>query len=246
MTNLKEYFYNTNHYSDPIIKKFIYDFTDKFNPFLLISLNKEFLNSYLLDLDEINEGKVKHDNDPSENLLGNETLDKMRRILCRVYSYSDGIFKIDEVLEQYYNLSYVHHKTMYTKIQDFQICMHEIILWLNSESICFYNPQPTSKAVGAIFSRNHWNKNAFNLFNYLDDNYEKKGKIKYINIFKFLKNADKKRYAFNFTEDTFRAFIFNLKELKITKFATAEFAYYDKELPILNSFEELFRKDNSN
>lgn len=245
MINIKEYFYNTNHYSDPIIKKFIYDFTDKFNPFLLIALNKQFVIGYLTEMDEMNELKVKEDFEPIENLIDKNELDKGMNILCRIYSYSDGIFEIEELFEQYHNLSYSDHRSMITKIEDFQYCMQEIVLWLNSKSVSQFNQQAASNKCGVSYNRNNWNKKTYDLFNYLDENYEKKGKIKFINIFEFLKNIDKKNYAFNFTEKAYRDFIHNLKGIKITKFSTAEFAYEDKELPILNSLEEDFRKEVS-
>ena len=242
MTNLKDYFFNTNNYSDPEIKKFIYDFTDKFDPFLLIALNKQFVIGYLTEMDEMNEWKVKKDFDGIGDIISKEELEKITNVLFRVYSYSNGVYKIEEVLEQYYNLSFSDHRAMTSKIQDFQFCMQEIILWLNSESVSQFNQQPTYNKADVGFNRNNWNKNTYDLFNYLDENYEKKGKIKFINIFKFLKNVEKKTYAFNFTEEAYREYILNLKGLKITKFSTAEFAYEEKELPILNAYEEVFRK----
>lgn len=135
MTNLKEYFYNVNNYSDPIIKKFIYDFTDKFNPFLLIALNKEFLNSYLLDLDEMNEWRVKDDFEPLENLIGKEELDKSTNVLCRIFTFSDGVFNTEEVREKKCNLSYNDHSDMTNKIFAFQYCMQEIVIAENSKAI---------------------------------------------------------------------------------------------------------------
>jgi hypothetical protein len=91
-------------------------------------------------------------------------------------------------------------------------------------------------------NRNHWNENCFDLFYYLVDNYEKKGKIKFINIFYFLKNdVDKKKYAFGFTIDQYKNFILLNFEMKITKFERAEYEYFDKVIPILNGFEQDFR-----
>ncbi|WP_339918512.1 hypothetical protein [uncultured Flavobacterium sp.] len=224
--------------------KFIYDFTDKFNPFLLMALNKEFLNSYLFDLDEVNEWRVNDDFEPLENLIGKEELDKSTNVLCRMYTYSDKVYEIKEVLEHYSNLSDNEHTKIAAKIQDFQYCMHKIILWLNSDSASTYNQQPAFDVLEIGFNRNNLNKKTHELFTYLVENYEKKGNIKYINIFKFLKNSDKRMYAFNFTEDLYREHIFRLKGVQITKFSTAAFAYGDKELPILNAFEEAFRKEH--
>lgn len=251
MVDLKEYFYNTNHYSDSIITKFIYDFTDKFNPFLLLVLNKEFVLGYLSEMGEMNEWKVKKEFDFLENLIDKEELKNSTSILCRMYSYSDGVYKIEEVFEEYYNLNYSEHMEMTKKIQDFQYCMHKIILWLNSNKASTYNQQPTidQSLTGKPeqgFNRNNLNKNAHELFTYLDENYEKNGNIKFINIFKFLKKVDKRTYAFNFTEEKYRNYIFDLNGVKITNFSTATFGYDDKEFPILNALEEDFRKRSSN
>jgi len=242
MIDLKEYFYNINHYSDPIIMKFIYDFTDKFNPFLLMELNKEFLMTYLTEMDEMNEWNVNEDVELFQNFIGFEGLLKPAHILCRAYSYSKGVYEIKEVFQTYDNLSYSDHKDMTARIQDFQHCMQKTILWLSSDEASTYNQQPDSAKPDLGFNRNNLNKNASELFTYLDENYEKEGNIKFINIFKFLKKVDNRMYAFNFTEDRYRKFIQNLKGIKITKFATAAYAYEDKELPVLYNLEEDFRK----
>lgn len=242
MVDLKEYFYNTNHYSDPIIMKFIYDFTDKFNPFLLMELNKEFIMSYLKEMEEMNEWKVKNNSDVFENILGKEELNRRTNILCRAYSYSKGVYEINEILEVFDNLSYIEHVDMTKRIQDFRHCMQKTILWLSTDRASTFNMQPDSDKPDLGFNRNNLNKNASELFTYLDENYEKEGNIKFINIFKFLKKVDNKMYAFNFTEDRYREFIQNLKGIKITKFATAVYDYKDKQLPILYALEEDFRK----
>ncbi|MEO8235763.1 MAG: hypothetical protein ABI549_10150 [Flavobacterium sp.] len=93
------------------------------------------------------------------------------------------------------------------------------------------------------FNRNHWNENCFNLFHYLVANYEKNGKIKFINIFYFLKNdVDKNKYAFGFTIDLYKDFIQLNFDVQLTKFGKAEYEYTDKVIPILNGFEQDFRK----
>jgi hypothetical protein len=93
------------------------------------------------------------------------------------------------------------------------------------------------------FNRNHWNEKCFDLFNYFIDNYEKNGKIKFINIFYFLKkNVDKSSYSFAFTIDQYKVFIASKYNVKLTKFQTAEYDFKDKEVPILNAFEANFRK----
>jgi hypothetical protein len=135
MTNLKEYFYNTNHYSDPEIQKFIFDSTGGFNSTLLIGLNEEFVICYLKEMDEKNEWSIEKEADSIENLIGIEAADEGTNILCILYSYSEGVFVIEEKLEQYYNLNYSKHLEMSNRIRDFQFCMKKIIESENSKVI---------------------------------------------------------------------------------------------------------------
>jgi hypothetical protein len=93
------------------------------------------------------------------------------------------------------------------------------------------------------FNRNHWNEKCFELFNYLIDNYEKEGNIKYINIFYFLrKKVNKEIYTFDFTIDQYKIFTKSKYNIKLSTFRTAEFDFEDKEVPKLNGFESDFRK----
>lgn len=93
------------------------------------------------------------------------------------------------------------------------------------------------------FNRNHWNEKCFELFNYLIENYEKEGNIKFINIFYFLrKKVDKEIYVFDFTINQYKNFIKSKYNIILTTFRTAEFDFEDKEIPKLNSFESDFRK----
>ncbi|SEF82249.1 hypothetical protein [Flavobacterium urumqiense] len=94
------------------------------------------------------------------------------------------------------------------------------------------------------FNRNHWNKKCFELFNYLIDNYEKKGNVKFINVFYFLKRkVDKGIYTFAFTIDQYKTFIESQYGVKLTTFRTAEFDFEDNEIPILNAFVADFRTE---
>lgn len=94
-----------------------------------------------------------------------------------------------------------------------------------------------------IFNRNNWNQKCFDLFNYLIDNYEKKGKIKYINIFYFFKNEiTNTDYAFNHTIDSYKIFITEKYKVKLNTFRTAEADFNDKVIPILKNFEQDFRE----
>ncbi|MBG6062789.1 hypothetical protein IWX83_002590 [Flavobacterium sp. CG_9.1] len=93
------------------------------------------------------------------------------------------------------------------------------------------------------FNRNNWNQECFNLFNFLVDNYEKKGKVKFINIYYFLKNkTDKNVYVFKYTIDHYKLFISSNYEIQFKTFKVAEFEFEDQEAPLLLSFEQDFRK----
>ena len=105
--------------------------------------------------------------------------------------------------------------------------------------------QNNEKTTDQSLSRNNWNANCFELFYYLQDNYLKKGKIKHINIFYFLKNnVDKNKYAFAFNIEQYKDFILANFNIQLTKFATAEYDFMEKEIPILNGFEQDFRHRN--
>lgn len=93
------------------------------------------------------------------------------------------------------------------------------------------------------FNRNNWNQECFILFNFLVDNYDKKGKVKFINIYYFLKNkTNKKLYVFSFTIDEYKIFIASNYKVTLTTFRTAELDFEDKELPLLASFEQEYRE----
>jgi hypothetical protein len=113
------------------------------------------------------------------------------------------------------------------------------------EAIETANTETGTLKENKALNRNDWSEKTFNLFNYLIENYETKGKVKYANIFKFLNNIDKTNYAFNFTEKKYKAYILDKYGVKITTFTTANFKYPDIEQPILNQFEQEFRKQNT-
>lgn len=84
-------------------------------------------------------------------------------------------------------------------------------------------------------NKNHWNKNCYNLFLYLVDNYEKKGKVKYTNIHFYLKNhADKNKFVYNQTIETYTHFINVEYGIELKTFRKAEFEFLDHQVPIMN------------
>lgn len=246
MENLKEYFYNVNNYSDPIIKKFIYDFTDKFNPFLLISLNKEFVNSYLLDLDEMNEWRVKDDNDPFENLFGKEEIDKGTNVLCRIYSYLNGVFKTEEVREQKCNLSYSDHSDMTNKIYAFQFCMQEIINSENSKAKpTVQNLDETLIAENKVnpFPLLFVNDKVYNCFK----EYTRKHIIDFYTDYSYLKKRLEKEKLIHYrTDNSFVGFLFKDAKLISQKNFEHYTGKYESKLKSLSKSYNVNRENNFN
>jgi len=96
------------------------------------------------------------------------------------------------------------------------------------------------------FNTNFWSQDCFDLFNYLVANYEKDGNVKYINIYYFLKeiakeHSDKYRFKMRIDKD-YKPLIKDRFKIALTKFAKAQFAYKDEELPILKDLEKNLRK----
>lgn len=93
-----------------------------------------------------------------------------------------------------------------------------------------------------VFDPNHFNNDCHNLFNYLVENYSKKGKVKFINIYYFLKDeVDKQKYSFNFIQDDYTIFIKAKHQIEIKKYQKAEYDFIEQKR-ILNSHEQQFRK----
>jgi hypothetical protein len=93
-----------------------------------------------------------------------------------------------------------------------------------------------------VCNPNHWNERTFKLFNYLIDNYEKNGNVKFINVYKFINDLDSQVYAIRFTHNTYKSFILENFGVKLTKIEVSRYEYESKEMPILRSWEEIFRK----
>lgn len=108
-------------------------------------------------------------------------------------------------------------------------------------------PQPIEVSkYNPDFKPSFFNLKGFELFNYIIDNYDKDGKIKYINIWYFLRYLTENtngEIVFNFTQDKYKVFIFEKYGIKIKKFTKAEYRYDTKELPILKNIEMDFRKN---
>ena len=94
------------------------------------------------------------------------------------------------------------------------------------------------------FDPNHFNKKGYDLFLYLVENYtiKEEQKIKYINIWYFLKRKVRKDiYSFSFTQEKYVKFILENYSIEIKKFAKAQYDF-DEQVNILNSHEDQFRR----
>ena len=92
------------------------------------------------------------------------------------------------------------------------------------------------------YNPNNFNEIGYDLFCYLVDNYSKKGKVKFINIYYYLKDeVDKNMYSFKFTQSEYTEFIKENYDIEIKKYQKANFDY-DEQKRVLNSLEQEFRK----
>jgi hypothetical protein len=108
--------------------------------------------------------------------------------------------------------------------------------------------KPTSTSLNANTSEksernpNHFNKECYDLFLYLVDNYHKKDKVKFINIFYYLTYyADKKTYHFKFTQNSYTAFVLKKYSIEPKSFKKEVFDN-SSEKYTLSSHEEDFRR----
>lgn len=95
------------------------------------------------------------------------------------------------------------------------------------------------------FDANKWNFKTYSFFHYLIENYENQYKVKYINIYYYLKGLSKLNnleFRFTFYIKDFRAFISKEYKTKLNKFKVAEYKYKEIEEPILR---DLLKKYNS-
>jgi hypothetical protein len=200
-------------------KTYLYNGSLRF-PFACPDLVNEYFDLALIEFLEKQKtvlGLLFNEKDQFSKFISNEIEEKQQRI----ESQKEFLLKMK------------HHKFK-NKENDIQIC-ESYINYLKAKTY-------TAVKIEKEFNRNHWDEKTFNLFNYLDENYEKKGNVKYINIFKFLKSMKAKGYAFNFIEDTYKKFILSKHNIKLTKMSVAQYDYDAKEEPILSSLEESFRK----
>lgn len=112
----------------------------------------------------------------------------------------------------------------------------EIINNLKDRKEIDVEPQQSTKE-SKDFDTNKWNLKTYYLFHYLIEHYENENKVKYINIYYFLKDlakANNSEYRLTTIIKDYKDFIFEKYGTKLTKFEKAEYKFKDIELPILN------------
>lgn len=92
------------------------------------------------------------------------------------------------------------------------------------------------------YNPNNFNYDCYHLFCYLVDNYKKNGKIKFINIYYYLKDeVNKEKYSFKFIQSEYTDFIKEKYQIEIKKYQKATYDF-DEQKRVLNSLEEQFRR----
>ena len=107
------------------------------------------------------------------------------------------------------------------------------------------NPQQTKKQFD--FKPTEFNRDGFELFNYLVENYaeltkETGQKKRLSNLWHFMKNDNKKSdtYKFHFTKDDYKKYIFITYGIKITNTDKSPTKYAEKDLPSLKGLRIQF------
>ena len=90
------------------------------------------------------------------------------------------------------------------------------------------------------FNPNLWNRECYELFKYLYDNYYKDTKRQLTNIWFYLKENDAKKYTFNATKDIYKDFIFKNYSIEITNQDKAVAKYEDKEYKKMHDHRIIF------
>lgn len=244
MANLKDYFYNLNRSNDSEIMKFIFDFTSEFTPFLLVSLNKDFINTYIEELQKQNEYSAKTD-DYFGDLIDSEVIERDTNILVRVYEFSNNRYEIKEEKVKFENLAYTEHRWMTEKIQDFQYCIHKII---NNENLKLATEQP-SKVTNDLENE----KNPFPLiFTNFEvykcfEEYTKKHILDvYIDYSYLKKRLEKEKLIHKHTDNDFMFFLFDQAKLITDKDKENYYEKYESKLRALGKSSNINRENNFN
>jgi hypothetical protein len=84
------------------------------------------------------------------------------------------------------------------------------------------------------FSPNNWNKDCFELFKYLFDEYYKGTKRQITNIWFYLKECGNNKYTLKATKEQYQSFIFENYQIQIKNFDKAQTKWEDKECGTIN------------
>jgi len=182
----------------------------------------------LMQKDNLNKGLTIQKIQQSDKELGVKTMNKLAQITEN--------YNLKENFEYYINILPILLDKFEVKKKNYYLQKsEELLLDVTSSN---YTEEVITNSQDENFNKNHWNKECFNLFLYLIDNYEKKGKIKFINIFYYLTNHVKKeKYAFNQTIEIYTIFIKSKYNIQLTTFRTAQYDFRNREIPILNGLE---------
>ena len=224
---------------EEILKTYANNFLKDNPDFLNVELEMDFFNEHLKKLKEIQsvEQLVKKD-----NLLAGfsiEELDKLKE--TREKSYA---LKLETATNHYNSADKFLHLTnivpfVYKDFENFK----ESYFANKYDHLTKFTSNENVKveqlgSAALEHNKNHWNKNCYNLFLYLVDNYEKKGKVKYTNIHFYLKHhADKNKFVYNQTIETYTHFINLTYGIELKTFRKAEFEFLDHQVPIMNDLE---------
>jgi hypothetical protein len=108
-------------------------------------------------------------------------------------------------------------------------------------TINIQTPQPTRnnkpdevKNIHPKFNPNYWNKECFELFKYIYDEYYKGTKRQLTNIWFYLKEYQSNKYNLKATKEQYEIFILENYQIKITNFDKAPTKWEDKEYGTIN------------
>jgi hypothetical protein len=96
------------------------------------------------------------------------------------------------------------------------------------------------------YNTSQFNDFTYKLFNHIIEEYTtSKGKVKFINIWYFLKRdiINKQNIMFNFTQDAYKIFVKQKHTIEIKKFEKAAFKYEDTEKGILQNITTIYLKN---
>ena len=129
---------------------------------------------------------------------------------------------------------------VFSNNQLFEPLFKEKVLELNDN---VHNVEPVESNVKhPEHDPNIFNKDGFELFKYLFDNYYKKYKRELMNIWFYLKEYDPNKYTLLASKDQYKAFVLKNYQITITNDEKAKYAYNDKAYPIMNNHRVNFEK----